>query len=252
MKSKSKSKIKNILSEKPIVKTTPKAKDESQKKLNDALREYDKRLRILQTQFEAQKKAINTLSSQNIQMLKAVDKIVNSIPNIDQGIKAIQRTNPSIEIAKGISKINSIITSEVKKSLKNIDLTSQFEKVLSDYSPSEGFIKAVEDLNPSDEINSAIEQFRQDWKYELNRAMSAFRETSEKRMQHDETLEARKVEDENEIGIEEDINKLEDEEELPVQKETEEQVSDELKSEDEEDEKNEQTYENLESNLKPY
>ena len=128
----------SVIKDRAIAKTNAKAKEESKKKLNDALAAYDKRLRLLQTQFNTQKKAINTINIQNKQMLKAIDKIASATPNItafNQGLKAMQK------------------------------------------------------IDPSDQINDMMEKFEQNWKYELDRAISAFREITEKRIEEEYHLE---------------------------------------------------------------
>ena len=128
----------SVINDRAIAKTNAKAKEESKKKLNDALAAYDKRLRLLQTQFDTQKKAINTINIQNKQMLKAIDKIASATPNItafNQGLEAMQK------------------------------------------------------MNPSDQINNMMEKFQQNWKHELDRAISAFREITEKRTEEEYELE---------------------------------------------------------------
>jgi hypothetical protein len=143
----------SIIKDRAIAKTIAKAKEESKKNLNDALAAYDKRLRLLQTQFDTQKKAINTINTQNKQMLKAIDKIASATPNItasNQGLKAVQN------------------------------------------------------MDPSDQINNMMEKFEQNWKYELDRAISAFREITENRIQEEYELEddlEDKNEDEPNMGL---------------------------------------------------
>ena len=39
-------------------------------------------------------------------------------------------------------------------------------------------LEAMQKMNPSDQINNMMERFQQDWKYELDRAISAFKEIS--------------------------------------------------------------------------
>ena len=128
----------SVIKDRLIAKTNAKAKEESKKKLNDALAAYDKRLRLLQTQFDTQKKSINTINIQNKQMLKSIEKIASATPNItafNQGLKAMQK------------------------------------------------------MDPSDQINNMMEKFQQNWKYELDRAISAFREITEKRIEEEYQLE---------------------------------------------------------------
>ena len=97
----------SVIKDRLIAKTNAKAKEESKKKLNDALAAYDKRLRLLQTQFDTQKKAINTINIQNKQMLKSIEKIASATPNItafNQGLKAMQKMNPSDQINNMMEK----------------------------------------------------------------------------------------------------------------------------------------------------
>ena len=123
-----------ILNDRVDLKTSIKAKEESKKKLNDALAAYDKRLRLLQTQFDTQKKAINTINIQNKKMIKAIDKISSATPNItalNQRLEAMQK------------------------------------------------------MNPSDQISNMMERFQQDWKNELDRVISAFKEISRVEEEYD-------------------------------------------------------------------
>ena len=242
-----KSKSKILSTRNTIAKTTAKATDGSQKKLNDTLAEYNKRLRMLQSQFDAQKKTIEEIRSQNKQLSKAINKIASTIPNVNafnQGLKTMQKMNPSNEITRVISKINSNLISQVNESLNNVDFSSHIEKVFKRYEPSEPFIKAVEDMNPSDQIDNMIEQFRQDWKYELDRAISTFREVNEKRTEQRNILEGEIKEEEDE---KEQIKQINDKKELRDSDE------DNYENEDKNVEENEQTYEKLqESKLQLY
>lgn len=242
-----KNKSKILPNNNTIAKTaTAKGKDESQKKLNVALAAYDKRLRMLQTQFDSHKKAINAINIQNKQILKTIGRIASSTkPNItalNQGLKAMKKINPPSEIISAISKMNSNLISQVNDSLNNVDFSSQIEKVFRRYEPSEPFIKAVEDMNPSDQIDNMIEQFRQDWKYQLDKAISTFREVTEKRTEQSNSLKNRvQVEDEEEEK-EVQINEIEEANKVEDEKEVEAEHKDKNEHEDEDEKENEQTY----------
>ena len=47
----------------------------------------------------------------------------------------------------------------------------------------------MQKMDPSDQINNMMEKFQQNWKYELDRAISAFREITEKRIEEEYQLE---------------------------------------------------------------